>query len=44
MKLWQKRSDHQRRSDCLRTAKFINCVKNTIDKDPGKSMPRDENV
>ena len=33
-----KRSDHQRRSDCLRTAKFINCVKNAIDKDPGKSM------
>ena len=33
-----KRSDHQRRSDCLRTAKFINCVKNAIDKDPGKLM------
>ena len=33
-----KRSDHQRRSDCLRTAKFINCVKNAIDKDLGKLM------
>ena len=33
-----KRSDHQRRFDCLRTAKFINRVKNAIDKDPGKSM------
>ena len=32
-----KRSDHQRRSGCLRTAKFINRVKNAIDKDPGKS-------
>ena len=30
-----KRSDHQR---SLRTAKFINHVKNAIDKDPGKSM------
>ena len=33
-----KRSDHQRRSDCLRTAKFINRVKNVINKDSGKSM------
>ena len=33
-----KRSDHQRRSDCLRTAKFINSVKNVIDKDLSKSM------
>ena len=33
-----KRSDHQRKSDCLRTAKFINRVKNAIDKDPGTSM------
>ena len=33
-----KRSDHQRRFDCLRTAKFINRVKNAIDKNPGKSM------
>ena len=33
-----KRSDHSRRSDCLRTAKFISRVKNAIDKDPGKSM------
>ena len=32
------RSDHQRRSDCLRTAKFINRAKNVVDKDPGKSM------
>ena len=32
-----KRSDHQRRSDCFRTAKFIHRVKNAIDKDPGKS-------
>ena len=33
-----KRSDHQRRSDCHKTAKFINCLKNAIDKDLGKSM------
>ena len=33
-----KKSHHQRRSDCLRTAKFINRVKNAIDKGPGKSM------
>ena len=33
-----KRSDHQKRSDCLRTPKFFNRVKNAIDKDPGKSM------
>ena len=33
-----KTSNHQRRSDCLRTAKFINRVKNAIDKDPGKLM------
>ena len=33
-----KRSNHQRRSDCLRTVKFTNRVKNAIDKDPGKSM------
>ena len=33
-----KRSNHQRRSDCLRTAKFINRAKNAINKDPGKSM------
>ena len=33
-----KRSNHQRRPDCLRTAKFINHVKNAIDKDSGKSM------
>ena len=33
-----KKSNHQRRSDCLRTAKFINRVKNAIDKDVGKSM------
>ena len=33
-----KRSDHQKRSDCLRTAKFINRVKNAIDKDLGKLM------
>ena len=32
-----KRSDHKR-SDCLRTAKFINRVKNAINKDLGKSM------
>ena len=32
----EKRSDHQRRSDCLRTAKFINHVKNAIDKDLGR--------
>ena len=31
-------NDDQRRSDCLRTAKFINRVKNAIDKDMGKSM------
>ena len=36
-----KRFDHQRRSDCLRTAKFINCVKNAINKDPGKSIAKD---
>ena len=33
-----KRFDHQRRSDCLRTAKTINRVKNAIDKDSGKLM------
>ena len=33
-----KRSDHQGRSDCLRTAKFINRVENAINKDPRKSM------
>ena len=33
-----KRSTHQTRSDCLRTAKFVDKVKNVISKDPGKSM------
>ena len=33
-----KRSNHPRKSDHLRTAKFINRIKNAIDKDPGKSM------